>query len=168
MNWTYFPRNQRITDQLKSVVEAFEEKSIDIASLRHKQQESNTVLSKMRNALVSRGFKVEKGKKSADKIQMPVSFKENGKMGVKFDVDAYCDASGIVLEIEAGRAWTNYQFLKDFFEACCMTDAQYLCLAVREEYRGHKDYEKICEFFDAMYISSRFQIPLKGILVVGY
>jgi len=30
------------------------------------------------------------------------------------------------LEVEAGRAYTNYQFLKDLFQACMMHDVQYL------------------------------------------
>ena len=87
---------------------------------------------------------------------------------MNFEADAYNEVYKIVVEIEAGRAVTNYQFLKDFYESCCMVDADYLCIAVRESYRKSQDYQKVCQFFDSMYISNRFIIPLKGILIVGY
>lgn len=40
-----------------------------------------------------------------------------------------------VVEVEAGRALTNYQFLKDLFEACMMNKAEFLVVAVRNSYR---------------------------------
>jgi hypothetical protein len=36
-----------------------------------------------------------------------------------------------VVEVEAGRGVVNYQFLKDFFEACTMVGVEKLCIAVR-------------------------------------
>lgn len=93
---------------------------------------------------------------------------ENGVPQLAFEVDAYNETEKIVVEVEAGRAVANYQFLKDFYEACCMVEADYLCIAVREIYRNSFDYKKVCQFFDGMYISNRFDIPLKGILIIGY
>lgn len=48
-----------------------------------------------------------------------------------------------------------------------------LCIAVCNEYKygtnQHSfDFKKVTEFFDAMYMSNRVSIPLKGILIVGY
>lgn len=83
------------------------------------------------------------------------------------------DTKKTVIEVEAGQATINYKFLKDFYEACLMDDIDYLCIAVCNEYKygtnQHSfDFKKVTEFFDAMYMSNRVSIPLKGILIVGY
>ena len=87
---------------------------------------------------------------------------------VAFDADAYKKESGYVIEVEAGRAVTNYQFLKDFYEACMMNDVNYCCIAVRNTYRSSDDFEKVKRFFDAMYSSNRIAVPLDGLLIIGY
>jgi hypothetical protein len=74
----------------------------------------------------------------------------------------------IVIEVEAGRATENNQFLKDIFQACMMFEVEYLVIVVRNEYRGHKDFEIIYTFLETLYISSRLHLPLKGILLIGY
>jgi hypothetical protein len=43
-----------------------------------------------------------------------------------------------VLEIEAGRAVDNNQFLKDLFEACVSEKVKYLAIAVRLTYGKKK------------------------------
>ena len=89
-------------------------------------------------------------------------------MEQRFDADAYNEEKGIVVEVEAGRAVTNYQFLKDLFEACVMSDVNYLVIAVRNEYRNSLDFEKVITFFNTLYTSNRLQLPLKGVLIIGY
>ena len=74
----------------------------------------------------------------------------------------------VVLEVEAGRAVDNNQFLKDLFQACVMHEVKYLAVAVRKVYRGAKNFETVCRFFDTLYASNRFALPLDGILVIGY
>lgn len=74
----------------------------------------------------------------------------------------------IVIEVEAGRAVTNYQFLKDLFQACVMSDVDYLVIAVRNIYRKNQDFEKVISFFNTLYASGRLILPLKGILIIGY
>ena len=71
-------------------------------------------------------------------------------------------------EVEAGRAVTNYQFLKDYFQACVMVDIEYLAIAVRQIYRTQNDYETVCSFFDSLYASGRIKTELKGVLIIGY
>ena len=44
----------------------------------------------------------------------------------------------------------------------------YLAIAVRNSYGGGNDFEKVVRFFDTLYASNRLQLPLKGILVIGY
>ena len=73
-----------------------------------------------------------------------------------------------VLEVEAGRAVSNYQFLKDYFQACVMVDVDYLAIAVRQIYNKQKDYETVCNFFDTLYSSGRLKTELKGVLIIGY
>lgn len=99
-------------------------------------------------------------------------FGENGVEEKAFEADAYNAALHIIIEVEAGRAVLNYQFLKDYYEASMMYDIDYLCIALRNVYKSggtnSKDYEKVKTFFDTMYLSNRVQIPLKGILIIGY
>jgi hypothetical protein len=99
---------------------------------------------------------------------VPVLFGLNGILEKSFEADAYHNENKTVLEIEAGRGVTNYQFLKDLFQACMMNNVEYLVIGVRRIYRTSKDFEKVVTFFDTLYASDRLQLPLKGILVVGY
>jgi hypothetical protein len=92
----------------------------------------------------------------------------NGKLEKSFEADAHHDAAGFVVEVEAGRGVTNNQFLKDLFQACMMHDVYYLAIAVRNKYRGNEDFEMVLRFFNTLYASHRLQLPLRGILVIGY
>ena len=167
MKWTFFPGNKKITSDLLKVVEAFSENEHLITS-KDFTLNSDSVLKAVTDSLENIGYTVEKSKKDKDKIKMPVLYGECGKPTLSFEADAFNPDNNIVIEVEAGRAVTNYQFLKDFFEACCMDNAEYLCVAVRLKYRTNADYQKVCDFLNAMYASNRFSIPLKGILIIGY
>lgn len=167
MKWSYFPQNQKVSNELLKIVSVFENNKHSISSNSH-QLKSDEVLDAISKDLQNIGYIVEKSKRDADKIKMPVLYGECGVATLNFEVDAYNRDTKIVIEVEAGRAVTNYQFLKDFFEACCMADAEYLCIAVRIIYGNRYDYQKVCDFFKAMYASDRFAVPLKGILIIGY
>lgn len=67
------------------------------------------------------------------------------------------------MEIEAGRAVVNYQFLRDIFQACVMHDIEKLVIAVRND-----DFETVINFLDTLYTSNRLNLPLKGILIIAY
>jgi len=129
---------------------------------------SNGVLTLLRPELEKIGLKVEKGKSVNEKIPVPVLFGLNNKIDKHFDTDAISEDGKIVLEVEAGRALSNYQFLKDVFQSCMMFGVEYLVLAVRHDYRKTDDFQKIYTFLDILYISNRMQLPLKGILLIGY
>lgn len=167
MRWTFFPRNKKITDGLLSVIKAFSECEHHISSQEH-DLSSDKVLSIIRPKLEKIDYLVEKSKAKNDKVRVPVMYGEDGISELSFEVDAYNPYLKTVIEVEAGRAVTNYQFLKDFYEACCMIEAEYLCIAVRQIYRHSRDYQKVCDFFNSMYMSDRFIVPLKGILIIGY
>lgn len=167
MNFQFYPKNKQITHDLRSVVDVFKAKITKFESPKF-TLESNEVLNHVANDLKNIGYRVETSKKSSDKILVPVLYGLNGQMEQRFDADAYNEEKGIVVEVEAGRAVTNYQFLKDLFEACVMSDVNYLVIAVRNEYRNSRDFEKVITFFNTLYTSNRLQLPLKGVLIIGY
>ena len=168
INWIYFPKSDKPTPLVLDVVHAFESVADKIDSKTQKIQVSNDALQKLASVLKNAGFEVERGKKRGEKISVPVLFGEHGRPEKTFDADAYHAAEGFVLEVEAGRAVSNYQFLKDLFQACMMHDVHYLGVAVRNDYNGAKDYETVKAFFETLYASRRLQLPLRGILIIGY
>ena len=131
-------------------------------------KESNKVLEDVTEGLEGIGYLVEKGKRKDQKIHIPVLYGENGRQVLSFDADAYNFSQKTVIEVEAGRAVVNYQFLKDFYQACMMQDVEHLCIAVRNDYKGKDDFKKVCDFFDTLFMSNKMEIPLKSILIIGY
>jgi hypothetical protein len=176
IKWAYFPRNEKPPAICTQVVQEFEKIASEIDSginntligADYKDAVSNFVLAKIRPGLLGLGFKVETSKAALDKICVPVLFGRNGEAARSFEADAYHESLKFVVEIEAGRAVTNYQFLKDLFQASVMVDVEYLCIAVRNIYRKSADFEKVYVFMDILYTSGRIKFPLKGILIVGY
>jgi len=167
IQWRHFPQSRRPTELAVQLVETFKKVADDIDSKKHKH-ESNQVLVRVAAGLQSLGFTVEAGKKKADKITVPVLFGLNGRFEKSFDADAHHRAAKFVVEVEAGRAVVNNQFLKDFFQACMMDEVEYLAIAVRNLYGKNNDFERVCVFFETLYASRRLEPPLKGILVIGY
>ncbi|MGN4437851.1 hypothetical protein [Bacillus cereus group sp. MYBK69-1] len=149
------------------VLEGFKVNSEKITSEVYRF-ESNQVLLQLTNELIKLGFKVEMSKKAKDKIQIPVLFGLNGTLEKAFEADAYNESTRTMLEIESGRAVTNYQFFKNLFQACMMQSVDYLVIAVRNVYRQSKDFEKVMTFFNTLYASRRVILPLKGVLIIGY
>jgi hypothetical protein len=167
MRYQLFPRSQGMTAELHDIVKCFESAKKMINSAE-KNLVSNDVLGHLVEPLAALGFVVERGKKSNEKISVPVLFGQNNNIDKKFYADALSADGRIVIEIEAGRAVVNNQFLKDIFQACLMFGVEYLALAVREEYRNQRDFDKIYTFLETLYISGRIHLPLKGILLIGY
>ena len=150
------------------IVALFEEVADSIDSGTTVNQHSDTVMALLRPGLEKIGFRVEKGKSAEDKIVVPVLFGRKGKVLKCFNADAHSASKGWVLEVEAGRAVDNNQFLKDIFQACMMHDVLHLAVAVRNTYRNSDDFAKVESFLETLYVSGRLQLPLKGILLVGY
>ncbi len=111
---------------------------------------------------------METGKKRDEKVSVPVLFGLNGRVEKYFDADAYHEQEGFVVEVEAGQAVANNYFHEDLFQACTMHDVWYLAIAVRNVYRGSRDFERVLRFFDVLYASNRITLPLKGVLIIGY
>lgn len=167
IEWQLFPKNLSCPAHLKEVISVFEDQLDDIDSLSHNLN-SDKVLACIADGLVSLGYDVETSKKLEDKISIPVLFGINGKLEKHFDADAYSRVLKTVIEVEAGRAVTNYQFLKDLFEACIMTDVDYCVIAVRRIYKNNEDFNNVITFINTLYSSTRLTLPLKGVLIVGY
>jgi hypothetical protein len=167
INWIYFPKSDGIPKHLSVIVNIFRQHDSQIQSPKNNLA-SNEVLSIISKSLENEGYKVEKSKKNDDKIRVPVLFGINGTLEKSFEADAYSQEHKTVIEVEAGRGVTNYQFLKDLFQACVMHNVDYLVIAVRNKYRNSNDFEKVLSFFEVLYASGRIKLPLKGILLIGY
>ena len=176
INYQFFPRSHGLTSEMAEIVECF--CKVDSARTGGKQISSNEMLALVRPHLekCKCGFKVESGKAKEEKIDVPVLFGENNAIDKSFFADAISIDGRIVIEVEAGRATRNNQFLKDIFQACMMFDVEYLVIAVLNEYhfsmggkpKSSKDYHEVKTFLETMYVSNRLRLPLKGILVIGY
>jgi hypothetical protein len=169
INYQYFPKSQKLPEHLLNVVNIFKNHEETIDSKPRDRQESNDVLAVVSVDLEVSGFRVEVSKKREGKITVPVLFGKNGKIEKHFDADAWNIETKTVIEVEAGRAVTNYQFLKDLFQASMMEGVDFCVIAVRNIYQDtQKDFDKVCNFMETMYASERLRLPLKGILIIGY
>lgn len=168
LRWNYFPRSERLPAHLGDVINAFDSEMGEIGSAVQTGMSSNGVLAKVADGLAGLGYLVESGKKNHEKLQVPVLFGTNGKIEKYFDADAWHVELRTVVEVEAGRGYTNNQFLKDLFQASAMKDVDYCVVAVRNTYRDSPDFERVSVFMDTLYASETFRLPLKGILIIGY
>lgn len=167
IHFQFYPRSVGLTAPIAAVVECFQEVAKEISSPEH-DLSSDGVLRAIRPKLEAIQFRVEVGKSRNQKIKVPVLFGLNNAIDKYFDADAVSADGKVVIEIEAGRALDNYAFLKDMFEASMMYGVEYLVMAVRNHYRGGRNFERIAVFLETLYISNRIHLPLRGILLVGY
>ena len=172
INWSYFPKTDPLPEVLNEVITIFEKNFLKIDSTKNDTNNlrlsSDKVLKVVEKDFLNEGFEVETGKKKDQKIRVPVLYGHQGSISQAFEVDGWHKRNKIVLEIEAGRAYSNHQFLKDIFEASVMVDVDYLVLAVRNLYNNQKDYQIIRDWLDTLYITRRIKFELKGILLLGY
>jgi hypothetical protein len=49
-----------------------------------------------------------------------------------------------------------------------MQEVDYCGIAIRSIYQGKKDFDRVSEFLETLYASNRLQLPLKGVLIIGY
>lgn len=167
IRYQLFPRSVGLTEELRTVIACFEEVYDKIKSPENTLN-SDGVLLHLRPLLEQVGFTIETGKSKAEKIPVPVLFGLNNKIDKSFSADGLSRDGRLVLEVEAGRAVANYQFLKDIFQACMMHGVEYLVLALRNDYRGSDDFHRVYSFLETLYISSRLVLPLRGIILIGY
>jgi hypothetical protein len=156
-----------IPQHLKQVIEAFNKNFKEINSEgANIDLSSNQVLEKVKKDLESISYVVEGSFEHKDKIVFKIQTKYHDEL--QFHADAYQASSKTIIEVEAGRAVVNYQFLKDFYQASVIKECDFLVIAVRKQYKNTRDFEKVSKFIDGFFNDSEFKIPLKGVLVIGY
>lgn len=174
--WTYYPARDAPPLWVAETVDAFKAVEDRIGSVDVTGLTSDGVLTELRPRLERIGFTVEAGKRTADRITLPVLFGEQGRPLVQYDVDGVHDGLGILLEVEAGRGARGNAVYRDLVRTSLIVDAQYLAVAVMQAYKhksGGKDvvvrsYDDAKAQIDAIYASQRLKLPFKGVLLVGY
>lgn len=137
---------------------------------------SDAVLAALSPALVPLGYRVELGKRAAARIRLPVLFGDGGRERVAYEVDAFQDDLGVVVEIEAGRGARGNAVYRDLIRASLLLDARYLALGVMNTYRHNlrdrrvsvESFREAKDQLDAVYASNRLQLPFEGLLLFGY
>lgn len=167
LRYQLFPRSFGITEEIRAVIRCFVTNYELIKSPEHNHS-SDGVLKILSDSLKDLKFQVEESKAKIDKIEVPVLFGLNNYPDKYFHADAVSFDGKIVIEVEAGRAYRNNQFLKDIFQACMMPAVEYLVIAVRNHYYNSDDFKSIYQFLETLYINGRLQLPLKGIVLIGY
>jgi len=177
IRWQAFPRFQSTSEKLKEVVRAFQynehrfvEKARPAKAGEGQKSglTSDEVLQILHDDLSAIGFKVEKSKKTEEKITLAVTYGQNDEAEKTFDVDAHHVAEEIMLEVEAGRAVANNAAYLDFLKGCALQGISHVVIAVRLDYQGNSDFDQVCTFFDTLYASCRMAFPIKTLLVIGY
>ena len=176
--WSYYPRNVRPpawVDRFVSVVAGVED-VISTTGPSPAALRSDQVLQAMTAGLVELGYAVETGKGAADRIRRPVLFGENGEATVAYEIDAFHDEVGIVVEVEAGRGARGNANYRDIVRTSLIVDAEFLALALPLAYRHSSAgrpvvvpaYADTRAQLDAIYASERLKLPFRGVLLVGY
>jgi hypothetical protein len=176
-SWDYFPRNARPPEWVDLFVANVRAAELSISTVEHKTGlDSDGVLQQLAAGLRELGFAVESGKKASERIRRPVLFGSNGHAEVSYEIDAFHDAYGIVVEVEAGRGARGNATYRDIIRTSLIVDAQYLALLLPVAYRhisGGRDvtvraYKECADLLSALYASQRLPLPFRGVLLVGY
>ena len=170
--WRFYPARSSPPDWVEPAVGAFAQVRDMIDSRTSRGVASDDVLAAVRPELQRLGYLVETGKGKAQKIWRPVLFGDEGKARVAYEVDAFHPDHGVVIEIEAGRGAANNADYRDIVRTSLMVDARFLVLAMMLSYSGGnmtvRSYEQTRDRLDAVYASDRLQLPLEGVLLIGY
>jgi hypothetical protein len=174
--WTYYPTRDPPPEWVVGIVEVVAEAQGHIDSAQVTGLTSDRVLEHLRPGLEKRGFRVEAGKRAADRITLPVLFGERGLPRVRYDVDGVHDDLGVLLEVEAGRGARGNAVYRDLIRTSLIVNARYLALGVMQEYHHQsggkaivvRSYEDAKDQIDAIYASQRLRLPFEGILLFGY
>ena len=172
MQYYFFSHYFELSSELEAIISCFKNNYDAIKSPKNKLNR-NGVLKIISNDLKTIGFKVKESKK--EKIYLPVLFDNENNSIKSFEIDAISADEKIIVEVEAGGAFENNNFLKDVFQACMIPSIEFLVIAVRNVYRSKSkkskklyDYSEIYNFFETLYANGRLQLPLKGIVLIGY
>jgi hypothetical protein len=157
-------------------VEVFAEAQAAIDSQVHQGLKSDGVLAAICEGLKNLGYQVESGKHASEKIDRPVLYGDQGLPLVRYQVDAWLDDPGVVVEVEAGRGIMGNAFYRDLVRGSLIVGARFMVIAVMSNYQyksggklvSSRDYELVRDQLDAIYGSGRLSLPFDGVLLVGY
>lgn len=175
--WDYFPRNVRPPSWVEPLVAEVRAVEPRISTVEQGTGlHSDDVLRELAPGLRQLGYAVESSRSEADRIRRPVLFGSNGRPEVAYDIDAFHDGHGIVVEVEAGRAASNNATYRDIIRASLILDARYLALLLPVSYRfinrgqpaAVPAFTRGLDLLSALYASQRLPLPLSGVLLVGY
>lgn len=175
--WSYYPANTRPPEWVEKIVACVAAQEATISTeVRKTGLSSDEVLRRLEPGLTAAGYDVETGKAKMGKISRPVLFGENGRPLVSYEVDAFHEALGIVVEVEAGRGARGNAEYRDLLRTSLILDARYLALLLPIAYRfksGTREgvemaYKNTRGLLDAVYASRRLQFPFDGIVLMGY
>jgi hypothetical protein len=173
--WTYFPTSAPPPGWVQDLVGVVGSHEDEIDSRKHRMG-SDDVLKVVAGDLKALGYALELSKARADKIRRPVLFGPQGAEVVAYEIDAFHDEIGVVLEIEAGRGHLGNALFRDLVRTSLIVGAKYLAIGMCLEYRfksGGKvmksaDYAWALNEVGAIYASGRLRLPFEGVLVFGY
>lgn len=174
--WSYYPARDQPPDWVESFVGVVAAARPAIDSAQVTGVSSDGVLAHLRSGLEGIGFRIEAGRRAADRITLPVLFGEQGRPRVKYDVDGVHDELGVLLEVEAGRGARGNAVYRDLVRTSLIFDARYLALGVMDEYHHQsggrpvvvRSYNDAKDQIDAIYASQRLRLPFEGLLLFGY
>lgn len=174
--WAYYPTRDKPPEWVAEFIDIVSSVKPAVDSSRVKGLNSDAVLKHLRPGLESIGYRIEAGKKAADKITLPVLFGEQGVPRVHYDVDGVHDDLGILLEVEAGPGAQSNAIYRDLIRTSLIVDANFLVLGVMIEYHSKsggkpvisRSYRDVKDQLDAIYASRRLKLPFEGVLLFGY
>ena len=88
IEWQYYPKSDKATESLLDLLKVFEAHEHEISSGSYSLP-SNSVLALLAPDLRAAGYRVELGKKSGERVHVPVLFGRNGKLEKYFDAFVY-------------------------------------------------------------------------------
>jgi hypothetical protein len=165
--WRYFPAWEPPAPWVEPLVGAVAGARDQVDSTVQ-NYESNEVLARMAPGMEGLGYQVERGKRRDEKLFRPVFFGEAGAHSKSYDIDAYHPEDRVAVEVEAGRSIVNNAIYKDLVVMCLMADVDFGAVAVPLAYRKGSPYLGAVRAFEPIFASPRFNMPLKGFLVLGY
>jgi hypothetical protein len=174
--WTYYPTRDPAPEWVGELVGEVARAREEIDSHKVSGLNSDRVLALLRPGLEQRGFRLETGKRKADRITLPVLFGEQGLPRVRYDVDGVHEGHGVLLEVEAGRGARGNAVYRDLIRTSLIVNARYLALGVMQEYHHQsggkpivvRSYDEAKDQIDAIYASQRLKLPFEGVLLFGY
>ena len=174
--WHYFPASNEPPNWAREMVEVFANAQKEVDSTKSQGNKSDGILLSLEPGLTGLGYEVETGKKASEKIVRPVLYGNEGAPRVRYEVDAWHEEIGVILEVEAGRGVMGNAFYRDLVRGSLIVGAKYMAIAVMTNYEyksggkttTSKDYDTVRDQLDAIYASGRLNLPFEGLLLIGY